>query len=228
MRKICPPVLAMGYFHRVLLIDHKDSFVHNLARYFHNLSCEAVVQRVPFLPDKDAICQNFDLVVLSPGPCAPLNAGTVELVRSIRGGVPILGVCLGHQIIAEAFGARVSRAFQPVHGEASLMWHDGECEFAGFPNPLVVGRYHSLIVEAESLPSDLCVSGWLEDGTVMAIRHSRLPIVGWQFHPESILTPEGMQLLEAFLGWIEERGRGQSEAIQARRVIPVKTTNRSS
>ncbi|MEJ5342757.1 MAG: aminodeoxychorismate/anthranilate synthase component II [Thermogutta sp.] len=218
----------MQRFLRVLLIDHKDSFVHNLARYFRNLSCEASVQRVSSLPDRHTIRGNFDLVVLSPGPCAPRNAGTVELVRSIAGDVPILGVCLGHQIIAEAFGARISQASHPVHGEASLMWHDGQCEFARFASPLLVGRYHSLIVEAGSLPSELCVSGWLEDGTVMAIRHTRLPIVGWQFHPESILTPDGMQLLEAFIGWIEEWPRGQLGVVQAQGVNPVTTTNRSS
>lgn len=213
---------------RVLLIDHKDSFVHNLARYFRRLSCEASVARVSSLPDRHTICRNFDLVVLSPGPCAPRNAGTVELVRSIAGGVPVLGVCLGHQIIAEAFGARVVRASQPVHGEASLMCHDEQCEFAGLSNPLRVGRYHSLIVEAESLPSELCVSGWLEDGTVMAIRHVHLPIVGWQFHPESVLTPEGMRLLEALIEWIQELRSAQSRLVQAQPAIPVTITDRSS
>ena len=221
-------MLAMQRFCRVLLIDHKDSFVHNLARYFRRLSCEASVERVSSLPDRHAICRNFDLVVLSPGPCAPRNAGTVELVRSTLGQIPILGVCLGHQIIAEALNARVSRAPRPVHGEASLMCHDGQCEFAGLSNPVLVGRYHSLIVEAESLPSELCVSGWLEDGTVMAIRHVRLPIVGWQFHPESVLTPEGMRLLEALLEWIQKLRSREPGLVHAQSAIPVTLADRSS
>lgn len=190
---------------RVLLVDHQDSFVFNLARYFLNLGCQARVFRAGQQPPADIIQRNYDLLVLSPGPCRPAEAGTSSLVRELAGRMPILGVCLGHQVIAETFGAQVVRSSSPCHGESTPMFHDGLVEFTRLCCPLIVGRYHSLEVQRESLPAELSVSGWLADGTVMAIRHVSLPIVGWQFHPESVLTPDGEKLLAAFLDWALRR-----------------------
>jgi len=139
-------------------------------------------------------------VVISPGPCTPDQAGvSLDLVRALHAELPILGVCLGHQAIAAALGGRIVAAREPMHGRASLIHHDGHGVFAGLDNPLSACRYHSLVVEESSLPEDLEVSARAEDGTVMALRHRRLPLVGVQFHPESILTTGGYQLLANFL-----------------------------
>jgi len=123
----------------------------------------------------------------------------VGLVRELAGQVPILGVCLGHQIIAEAFGGKTVRTDDPIHGRATPVWHDGQKEFAGLPNPFLAGRYHSLIIDKQSTGSEINVSAWTEGGLPMAIRHRAYPIVGWQFHPESVLTPVGLDLLRNFL-----------------------------
>lgn len=185
---------------RVLLVDHHDSFVHNLGRYFELVGCRVDIARPTALPGYSVIHDTFDLVVLSPGPCRPENApSSVELVREFAGRMPILGVCLGHQIIAEAFGGKTVRARDPVHGRATAVWHDDKQEFAGMPNPFWAGRYHSLIVDRNSVKNELEISAWTEDQIPMAIRHRRYPIVGWQFHPESILTPLGLDLLRQFL-----------------------------
>ncbi len=193
---------------RVLLVDHHDSFVYNLGRYFELLGCRVTIVRPTAVPQPSVIPQLFDLVVLSPGPCAPQNAITsVELVRKLAGQVPIFGVCLGHQIIAEAFGGRTVCADEPVHGRATRVWHDAQLEFAGVSNPFPAGRYHSLIADRDSLSRELEVSAWTEDGLPMAIRHRRFPIVGWQFHPESVLTPLGLDLLRnLLLAWSQSPG----------------------
>ncbi|MGQ9562665.1 MAG: anthranilate synthase component II [Thermogutta sp.] len=185
---------------RVLLVDHHDSFVHNLGRYFALLHCQVEIMRPAFLPRSSTILSSYDLLVLSPGPCGPQNVPTsVQLVRDLAGRIPILGICLGHQIIAEAFGARISRGNDPVHGRATAVWHDQKKEFTGIPNPFMAGRYHSLVVELASIKEELELSAWTADHVSMAIRHRHHPLVGWQFHPESVLTPVGLDLLREFL-----------------------------
>ncbi|HQF13398.1 MAG: aminodeoxychorismate/anthranilate synthase component II [Thermogutta sp.] len=185
---------------RVLLVDHHDSFVYNLGRYFELLGCRVAIVRPTEVPESSNILRLFDLVVLSPGPCGPQNVVTsVELVHNLADQMPILGVCLGHQIIAEAFGGRIIRAAEPVHGRATPVWHDGQHEFAGIPNPFPAGRYHSLIADRDSISEEVEISAWTDDGIPMAIRHSRYPVVGWQFHPESVLTPLGLDLLRNLL-----------------------------
>jgi anthranilate synthase/aminodeoxychorismate synthase-like glutamine amidotransferase len=138
--------------------------------------------------------------VLSPGPCTPNEAGcSLAVVRELTGRVPILGICLGHQAIGAAFGASVVRAAEPVHGRTSKIFHDGHSVFAGLPSPIVACRYHSLVVDRATLPPELEVTAWTADGTIMALAHRELPVVGLQFHPESILTDLGYELLAAFL-----------------------------
>jgi anthranilate synthase/aminodeoxychorismate synthase-like glutamine amidotransferase len=184
----------------ILLIDNYDSFVHNLARYFQRLGQETRVVRNDAMNVEDMRRLRPAAIILSPGPCTPSEAGcSVEVVRELTGVLPILGVCLGHQTIAAALGGNVVRAKEPVHGRASLVRHSGQGIFSGLPSPLTVGRYHSLVVEEQSLPPDLVVTARTEDGVVMAIAHSRHPVVGVQFHPESILTRGGYELLANFL-----------------------------
>lgn len=184
----------------LLLIDNYDSFVHNLARYFERLGHSTRVVRNTEI-DVDGVAKlQPGAVVLSPGPCTPKQAGcSLDIVRSLHGKLPILGVCLGHQTIAEAFGGQVMMANVPMHGRTSSINHDGRGVFEGLPNPLVACRYHSLVVDEASLPDCLQISARSEDGTIMAIRHETLPIVGLQFHPESILTDGGYMLLANFL-----------------------------
>lgn len=152
--------------------------------------------------DVDGVCRlGPDALVISPGPCRPDRAGcSLELVRRLHERVPILGVCLGHQAIAQALGGKVVRAAEPMHGRSSTVIHDGRGVFAGLASPITACRYHSLVVEESSLPAELEVSARADDGTVMALRHRRLPLVGLQFHPESILTENGYPLLSSFLG----------------------------
>ncbi len=184
----------------ILLVDNYDSFVHNLARYFARLGQTTRVARNDALTVADVRRLQPEAIVLSPGPCTPVESGiSLELVRELHTDLPILGICLGHQTIAAALGGRVVRAPQPVHGRTSLVEHTGSGVFAGLPNPLVVGRYHSLVVEEDSLPGDLAVTARTVDGIVMAMAHRRLPIVGLQFHPESVLTQHGYDLLAGFL-----------------------------
>jgi anthranilate synthase/aminodeoxychorismate synthase-like glutamine amidotransferase len=184
----------------ILLIDNYDSFVYNLARYLQRLGQTTRVVRNTAI-DVDGVARlRPAALVLSPGPCAPRQAGcSLELVRRLHESLPILGVCLGHQVIAEALGGRVVRAGEPVHGRASLVYHDGRGVFAGLPSPISACRYHSLVVDEHSLPESLEVAARTADGAVMAICHRRLPLVGLQFHPESILTDHGYAILTAFL-----------------------------
>jgi anthranilate synthase/aminodeoxychorismate synthase-like glutamine amidotransferase len=184
----------------ILLIDNYDSFVHNLARYFQRLGHETRVKRNSQIDVAGVLALEPDAVVLSPGPCRPQQAGcSLEVVRRLHRRLPILGVCLGHQAIAEALGGRIDRAGEPVHGRTSLVHHDGRGVFAGLASPIVGCRYHSLVVVESSLPDCLEVSARTDDGTVMALRHRELPVVGLQFHPESILTDVGYPILAGFL-----------------------------
>ncbi len=190
----------------ILVVDNYDSFVHNLARYVRELGRDTRVVRNTEISPAGARELRPELIILSPGPCDPARAGaSVPLVRELSGEVPILGVCLGHQAIAEAFGGRVGRAHRPRHGVASAIEHDGEGIFRGLPNPFPAGRYHSLVVDPDSLPADLEVTAWTRDPwgrTVMAMRHRRHPTIGVQFHPESVLTPCGHLVLANFLALV--------------------------
>jgi anthranilate synthase/aminodeoxychorismate synthase-like glutamine amidotransferase len=184
----------------LLLIDNYDSFVHNLARYFQQLGQETQVVRNDAI-DADGVRRlRPSAVVLSPGPCAPEQAGAaVEIVRDLGDEVPILGVCLGHQVIARALGASVVRASRPVHGQTSAIEHGAVGLFAGLPSPLTVCRYHSLVVDPASLPPELRPTAWTTGRLLMAFEHAERPIYGVQFHPEAILTACGYELLANFL-----------------------------
>lgn len=184
----------------ILVIDNYDSFVNNLARYVRELGCETRVVRNDALGVSQIESLRPRGVILSPGPCGPREAGiSLELVRKLGARVPMLGVCLGHQVIGEALGGRVVRAPRPTHGRASQIRHCETGLFDGLPNPLRVGRYHSLIVSRDELPADLEVTAWTDDGLVMGLEHSTWPVFGVQFHPESILTQQGHALLANFL-----------------------------
>jgi len=184
---------------RVLVIDNYDSFTYNLVQELGELGAELEVVRNDAATVDDLLDRAPELVVVSPGPCTPNEAGiSLEAVRRFpEAGIPLLGVCLGHQALAQAFGGTVIR-HQPVHGKTTTIEHDGRTIFEGLPSPLTVGRYHSLVVD-DALPDCFEVSA-TGGGVVMAIRHRELPALGVQFHPESVLTPDGKQLLRNFLG----------------------------
>ena len=191
----------------ILLIDNYDSFVHNLARYFRVLGEETLVVRNDAIDAAGVRELSPEAIVLSPGPCTPNEAGcSVDVVRQLHRSTPILGICLGHQAIGAALGAKICRAPRPVHGQASVITHNAAGVFEDQPNPLRVGRYHSLIVDAPSLPASLTPTAWTasdsdRDGNrlVMAMQHATLPVVGLQFHPESVLTDGGLEMMANFL-----------------------------
>jgi len=184
----------------ILVIDNYDSFVHNLARYLRELGWATRVVRNDGMALDDIAAMKPSHIVISPGPCTPNEAGmSVATVRRFGPSIPILGVCLGHQSIGQAFGGRVVRARRPMHGKTSLIRHDGNGTFAGLPNPLRATRYHSLVVAKEDLPEDLVITAESEEGEIMALSHRRYPIVGLQFHPEAVLTEHGYDLLRNFL-----------------------------
>ena len=184
----------------ILLIDNYDSFVFNLARYVSELGCEARVVRNNEVSVSEVVEAKPEAIILSPGPCSPAEAGIcVDLAREVSGTIPLLGVCLGHQSIAAAFGADVVRAPEPVHGRTSQVTHDGTRLFERLPNPLRVTRYHSLVVEEASLPEDIVVTSRTADGLIMAFEHRENLTFGVQFHPESILTQMGHSLVQNFL-----------------------------
>lgn len=184
----------------VLVIDNYDSFTFNLVQFLGELGAELEVRRNDEIDIAGVRSLQPDRIVISPGPCTPKEAGiSVRLVEAMADKVPILGVCLGHQSIAEAFGGKVVRAPYLMHGKTSLVKHDGRTVFEGLPQDFVATRYHSLIVERESLPQSLGVTAWTDDGVVMGIRHRKWPVEGVQFHPESILTDQGKVLLGNFL-----------------------------
>jgi anthranilate synthase component II len=186
----------------ILLLDNYDSFTFNLYQALSELGAEVLVRRNDQVTvyDVEKLVPMLDGIVISPGPCTPGEAGiSVPLVRRLAGIVPILGVCLGHQAVGAAFGGRIVRAPKLMHGKVSMIAHDSAGVFAGLPNPFQATRYHSLIVERSTLPSELEITAEA-DGLVMGVRHRSLPVEGVQFHPESILTPTGNDLLANFLG----------------------------
>jgi anthranilate synthase component 2/para-aminobenzoate synthetase component 2 len=183
----------------ILLIDNYDSFVFNVARYLTELGEEVEVARNDALDLAAIEARAPEALVISPGPCSPNEAGiSLEAVRALSGKLPILGICLGHQCIGQAFGGRVVRAKEPMHGRASRLRHAGTDVFAGLPSPLPAGRYHSLAVELDE-GAPLVATAWSEDGEIMGLAHRTHPTYGVQFHPESVLTPDGYALLGNFL-----------------------------
>ena len=185
---------------RVLLLDNKDSFVWNLARYARELGAFAKVVRSDTVTVAQVAAERATHIIISPGPCTPAEAGvSVEVIRRLGPATPILGVCLGHQAIGAAYGGRVVRAKRPTHGKTSAITHDGTGVLSGLPVPFHATRYHSLVVERSSLPAAVLVQATSEDGTIMALHHRTHPVHGVQFHPESILTEHGHQLLRNFL-----------------------------
>jgi anthranilate synthase/aminodeoxychorismate synthase-like glutamine amidotransferase len=185
---------------RVLVIDNYDSFAYNLVQYCGELGAEIEVVRNDKAEVAELLERGADRLVVSPGPCTPAEAGiSIEAIRAFaEAGTPVLGVCLGHQSLVEAFGGRTVQG-DPVHGKDAEVEHDGRSIYAGVPSPLVAGRYHSLVADPDSLPDELEVSARFED-VIMGARHRELPAEGVQFHPESVLTPQGKELLRNFLG----------------------------
>jgi anthranilate synthase component 2 len=191
-----------------LLIDNYDSFTYNLVHYLGELGAEVLVRRNDALTVQDAIALAPDGIILSPGPCDPDRAGIcVPLINAAAGRLPVLGVCLGHQAIGQAFGGRVTRGPAPMHGKVSLVHHRGSDIFEGLRNPFRATRYHSLVIAREDLPASLEVTAETEDGVVMGLRHRQLPIYGVQFHPESIETQDGHRLLGNFLALARPKAR---------------------
>ena len=188
----------------VFVLDNYDSFTYNLVQYLGELGAEVVVCRNDQVTVAEVEAMRPERIVLSPGPCTPREAGiSVELIRHFAGKVPLLGVCLGHQAIGEAFGGKVVRAKNLMHGKTSQVEHDGKTIFQGLPSPMTATRYHSLIVEDKSLPAEFEVSAYANehDGSrvIMGLRHRRFPVEGVQFHPESVLTTEGRKLVRNFV-----------------------------
>ena len=185
---------------RVLLLDNRDSFVWNLARYVRELGAFAKVVRSDAVSVDQVARERASHIIISPGPCTPAEAGvSVEVVQTLGATVPILGVCLGHQAIGAAYGGEVVRAGRPMHGKTSVIHHDGTGVFTGLPRDLRATRYHSLVVARASLPPALRVQAASDDGAIMAFRHREFPVHGVQFHPESVLTEAGHALLMNFL-----------------------------
>ena len=184
----------------LLMIDNYDSFTYNLVQYFGQLGEEVVVHRNDQITLEQIEQLAPERIVVSPGPCSPNEAGiSIPVIKHFAGKVPILGVCLGHQAIGAAFGGNVIRSAYLMHGKTSSIHHDGKGLFKGLPNPFEATRYHSLIVERSTLPACLEVTAWVIEGEIMGMRHRELPLWGVQFHPESILTVQGMDILRNFL-----------------------------
>jgi anthranilate synthase/aminodeoxychorismate synthase-like glutamine amidotransferase len=184
----------------ILLIDNYDSFTFNLVHFLGDLGATCDVWRNDALTPAEALALEPEAIVLSPGPCTPNEAGIcLDLITAAAGKVPILGVCLGHQAIGQAFGGVVERAPVPMHGKLSRISHQGSDVFAGLPSPFEATRYHSLILDRATMPETLAATAWTEDGLVMGLRHRTLPVFGVQFHPESIASQHGHDLLGNFL-----------------------------
>ena len=187
----------------ILIIDNYDSFVYTLARYVQKLGMECVVVRNDAITVNEVAKMAPSGIILSPGPCAPEQAGIcVALIKKLGATIPTLGVCLGHQAIGEAYGAKTVRGDKPVHGKSSMITHDGSILFKGIPKTFEAGRYHSLVIDMNGV-DDLDVTARSDDGTIMAIAHKTHPVFGVQFHPESILTPDGMGIMKNFLSYVQ-------------------------
>ncbi|HUW50553.1 MAG TPA: aminodeoxychorismate/anthranilate synthase component II [Sulfuricella sp.] len=184
----------------LLMIDNYDSFTYNLVQYFGELGADVRVYRNDEITVEQAAALKPDHIVISPGPCTPNEAGvSVPLIQALAGKVPLLGVCLGHQSIGQAFGGRIVHAQHLMHGKTSMIHHKDTGVFHGLPNPFRATRYHSLVIERESLPDCLEITAWTDDGEIMGVRHKTLAVEGVQFHPESILTEHGHDMLANFL-----------------------------
>ena len=192
----------------IVVIDNYDSFTYNLVQYLGELGAEVVVHRNDEITVDAVRAARPEGILISPGPGNPDEAGiSLSILAKVSAEIPILGVCLGHQAIGQAFGGRVVRAKRLMHGRTSPILHDGSGVFEGLPSPFTATRYHSLIVERESLGADLVVTAWTDEGEIMGLRHRTLPVEGVQFHPESFLTEHGHDMLRNFLRRLPERGR---------------------
>jgi anthranilate synthase component II len=201
----------------ILLIDNYDSFTFNLFHYLGGLGADVAVHRNDKIAVKDVLAADPEAIVLSPGPCTPNEAGIcLDVIRQASSTIPIFGVCLGHQAIGQVFGGDVVRAPVPVHGKLSEVKHKGESVFRGINGPFKATRYHSLVVDRKTFPSDLAVTAETDDGLVMGLAHTKLPVHGVQFHPESIASEHGHLILKNFLelaaAWNAQQGRGKSTA----------------
>lgn len=193
----------------ILMIDNYDSFTYNIVQYLYDLGQEVIVKRNDEITVDDIKrMENIDAIVISPGPCTPKEAGiSVDVIKTFKGVYPILGVCLGHQSIGQAFGGNIVKAKCLMHGKTSKIFHNQKGLFEGIPNPFNAVRYHSLVIDESSLPEDIEINARSEDGEIMAIEHKKYPIWGVQFHPESILTEYGHKLLENFLNLAKSKVR---------------------
>jgi anthranilate synthase/aminodeoxychorismate synthase-like glutamine amidotransferase len=192
----------------ILLIDNYDSFVYNLARYVRELGEAPLVRRNDAMTVDDILDLAPSHVIISPGPCSPVEAGiSTDLVRRVGPSIPVLGVCLGHQCIGAAYGGEIVRAGRPMHGKTSRIHHRGSDLFTGLPNPFLASRYHSLVISPASVPPELEVTATSEDGEIMAVKHATHPVFGVQFHPESVLTEHGYRMLDHFLHGVPAASR---------------------
>ena len=190
----------------ILMIDNYDSFVYNLVQYFKELYEDIVVKRNDEITIDDIKTLNPEIIVLSPGPCSPTEAGIcIEAVENFKGKIPILGICLGHQTIGQVFGSKIVKAIEPVHGKVHSITHDGKGVFTNIKNPLNVTRYHSLVVDTETLSDELEITAKTKEGEIMGLRHKKYMIEGVQFHPEAVLTECGHELLRNFITLARER-----------------------
>lgn len=193
----------------IVVIDNYDSFVYNLVQALGMLGCDLQVFRNDCISVEEIANLSPAGIVVSPGPCGPEQAGiSLEVIRQFAPrNIPILGVCLGHQVIGQAFGAQVVRASRPMHGKTSLVYHDGKSIYQGLNNPTTATRYHSLCLQPASIPAELLVTAWTEDGEIMGVRHRHYAVEGVQFHPESILTQQGMTLMKNFVALVYGSGK---------------------
>jgi anthranilate synthase component II len=199
----------------LLLIDNYDSFSYNLAQYFGELGCNVLVKRNDEISLDEVAALEPEHICVSPGPCTPREAGiSKKIVQRFGEHIPVLGVCLGHQCIAEVYGGKIVRASRPMHGKSSRVGHDGSALFSDLPNPFEAARYHSLVVERGSLPACLEITAESKDGEIMALRHRALPVFGVQFHPESVLTADGRKILARFLALLPKPRGTHDKSVQ--------------